>query len=89
MKIGKHTKFIIDFIKEFVNGEMDRFFFDLDYSAYVIEHFPYMEKENPILANRFACIVDPAYDDGKDEDLSDEDFRKKMINALNEWLGKE
>lgn len=48
-----------------------------------------MEKENPILADRFAHIVDPAYDDGKDDNFSDEDFREEMANALNEWLGRE
>ncbi|PNT93765.1 hypothetical protein CDQ83_09815 [Clostridium thermosuccinogenes] len=31
--------------KDFIDGEIDSCFFDLDYSAYVIEHFPYMEEE--------------------------------------------
>jgi hypothetical protein len=54
MKTGKHTAFMIDFISDFVNGKIDRYFFDLDYSAYVIEHFPGMERENAIFADRFA-----------------------------------
>ena len=28
------------------------------YCAYVIEHFPYMEEENPYLADRFADTID-------------------------------
>lgn len=88
MKVGKHTAFMVDFITDFVNGEIDKFFFDLDYSAYVIEHFPYMEKENPILADRFAYIVDQAYEQGSDNGLSDEDFRDEIANALKEWLGR-
>lgn len=88
VKVGKHTKFMIEFITEFVNGEMDRLFFDLDYCAYVIEHFPYMEKENPSLADRFAYIVDQTYERGTDNDLSDEDFRDEIANALDAWLDR-
>ena len=88
MKVGKHTKFMINFIEEFINGEMDRFFFDLDYSAYAIEHFPHMKKENLALAERFSYIVDQAYEDGSDDGLSDEDFKMKIANALKEWLKK-
>lgn len=43
MNIGEHTTFMINFISDFINGELDRYFFDLNYSAYVIEHFPYMD----------------------------------------------
>ena len=58
MKIGKHTAFMIDFISDFVNKDLERLFFDLDYSAYVIEHFPYMEFENPKLAERIlVCLT--------------------------------
>ena len=39
MKTGEHTTFMINFILDFINGEIERYFFDLDYSAYVIEHF--------------------------------------------------
>lgn len=88
MKVGKHTSFMIDFISDFVNGEMERFFFDLDYSAYVIEHFPGMEFENAGFADRFAGTIDLAYDHGTDLNLPDEEFRLKISNALDEWLGK-
>lgn len=88
MKFKKHTAFMIDFISEFVNGEIDRYFFDLDYSAYVIEHFPYMELEDSKLADRFAYTVDRAYEQGTNLGLSDEEFRIKISNALDEWLGR-
>jgi predicted ATPase len=86
MKFKKHTAFMIDFISDFVNGEIDRYFFDLDYSAYVIEHFPYMELEDSKLADKFAYTIDQAYERGTDLGLSDEEFRVKISNALNEWL---
>jgi hypothetical protein len=88
MNFKKHTAFMIDFISDFINGEIERLFFDLDYSAYVIEHFPYMELENARLADKFAYTVDRAYDRGTDLGLSDEEFRVEISNALNEWLGK-
>lgn len=88
MKVGKHTAFMIDFISDFVNGELERYFFDLDYSAYVIEHFPHMEFENARFADKFANTIDRAYERGTDLGLADEEFRAGISNALDEWLGK-
>jgi hypothetical protein len=88
MNYKKHTAFMIDFISDFVNGEIERFFFDLDYSAYVIEHFPHMERENSRFAEKFAHTVDQTYDRGSDFGLSDEEFRVEIANALDEWLGR-
>ena len=84
----KHTAFMIDFISDFVNGELERYFFDLDYSAYVIEHFPHMELEDSSFADRFACTVDRAYERGTDLGLSDEEFTVEISNAFDEWLGR-
>lgn len=86
MKYKKHTAFMIDFISSFVNGEIERYFFDLDYSAYVIEHFPHMEKEDAKLAEKFAYTVDQVYERGTDLGLSDEEFRVEISNALDKWL---
>jgi len=88
MNFKKHTAFMIDFISDFVNGDLERYFFDLDYSAYVIEHFPHMELENRKFADRFAYTIDRAYECGTDLGLSDEEFRVEISNALDEWLGK-
>ncbi len=89
MKVGKHTAFMVDFISDFINGEIDRFFFDLDYSAYVIEHFHHMEHENDKMADRFALTIDRAYERGTDLGLGDEEFKNKISAALDEWLGSE
>lgn len=51
MKSKNHIAFMIDFISDFVNCEIDHYFFDLDYSFYVIENFPYMELGNSKLAD--------------------------------------
>ena len=86
MKFGKHTAFMIEFISDFVNGEIERLFFDLDYSHYVIKHFPYMENENERIARKFADTIDVAYERWTDTDISDEAFREKISVALKEWL---
>ncbi|MFA5528649.1 MAG: hypothetical protein WC996_08530 [Peptostreptococcales bacterium] len=88
MKFKKRTAFMIDFISDYINGEIERYFFDLDYSAYVIKHFPHMEREDALLADKFAFTIDSAYEDGSDLDLSDEEFKVKISNAFDEWLDK-
>lgn len=88
MNFKKHTAFMIDFISDFVNGELERYFFDLDYPVYVIEHFPHMEFENNKFAQKFAYTIDWAYDRGTDLGLSDEDFRIEISTALDELLGR-
>lgn len=88
MKVGKHTSFMIDFISDFINGQIERYFFELDYSAYVIEHFPYMETENGAFAEKFVNTVDRAYERGTALGLSDEEFRDEISNAFYEWLGR-
>ena len=88
MNYKKHTAFMIDFISDFAKGELERYFFDLDYSAYVIEHFPHMELENIRFADKFANTIDRAYERGTELGLSDEEFRIEISNALDEWLGR-
>ncbi len=88
MKVGKYTIFMIKFITDFINDEMERYFFDLDYSAYVIEHFPHMEHENSELAERFAYTVDRTYELGTSLGLPNEEFRMEIANDFNEWLGE-
>lgn len=45
-----------------------------------------MERENPRLADRFANIVDRAYEWGADNGLSDGEFKDLIAKALDKWL---
>lgn len=45
-----------------------------------------MERENPRLADRFANIVDQAYEWGTDNGLSDGEFKDLIAKALDKWL---
>ena len=45
--------FMMDFIREYLDGEMDRLGFDLDFNHYLIKYYPAMERKN----RRFAeCL---------------------------------
>ena len=57
----------------------------MDYSGYVIEHFPSFRKEHHRLANRFADTIDVAYELG--ERKSDEALRDSMADALDDFFG--
>jgi hypothetical protein len=87
MKVGKHTAFMIDFLSDFADGEISRDAFELDYSGYVIEHFPMMEREDYILARKFANTVDSAYEYAQTRNISDDDFRIMINNAICDLLG--
>lgn len=84
MRLKKHGKFLLDFVTAYVEGNLERFDFDLDYSGYVMEHFPMFERETPKLAHRFAYTIDQAYDFG--ERLSDDSHREAIAYALDEFL---
>lgn len=85
MKLGQHGQFLVDFVSVYVNGDMDRRDFDLDYSGYVIEHFPAFQTETPRLAARFAHTIDHTYSYGAA--LSDDSFRESLAYVLDEFCG--
>jgi predicted ATPase len=88
VKAKKHTAFLINFVSDFADGNMSRDNFELDYSGYVIEHFPGMEREDKRLARKFANTIDVAYDYAQDHNITDDDYRILVNNALCDLLGK-
>ena len=60
MKLGPYGKFFVEYVMAFVNDNLARWEFDLDYSGNVLEHFPEFESETPKLAAKFARTVDRA-----------------------------
>lgn len=87
MKVGKHTAFMIDFVSDFADGKISRYDFELDYSGYVIEHFPMMEKENIRLARKFANTIDDTVDFAESRNIDDEEFRIMINTAICDLLG--
>lgn len=87
MKVGKHTAFIIDFISDFADGKISRYLLEMDYSGYVIEHFPKMKRENALLAQKFVSTVDDVIEYAQANNISDDDLRIMINNALCDLLG--
>jgi|GEM_PF-492615 len=87
MKVGKHTAFMIDFVSDFADGKISRDDFELDYSGYIIEHFPNMEREDYRFARKFANTIDCAVEYAHTYTVSDDDFKVVVNNALCDLLG--
>ena len=85
MKLKKHGAYLIAYISTYVEGEIQRWDFDLDYSGYVIEHYPKFEQETPRLAAKFANTIEAAY--SNDSWMSDDAFLESISDALDEFLG--
>lgn len=87
MKVGKHTAFMIEFVSDFADGKISRDTFEMDYSGYVIEHFPIMERENKRLARKFADTIDNVVEYAESHTIDDEDYRIMVNNAICDFLG--
>ena len=85
MKLKKNGAKLVNFVVDFVNGDVERWEFDPDYAGYVIECFPKFEKEHPRLARRFADTVDRTYDIYAG--APDEELRDALADALDVFMG--
>jgi hypothetical protein len=76
---------MIDYVKDFIEGRIERWEFDLDYPAYIIEHFPRMERENPHLADCFACYIDErGFEVG--EGLPDNKYKELIKKRFEQFM---
>ena len=85
MKLKKHGAFLVNFVIDFVNGDMSRREFDMDYSGYVIEHFPEFEREHPRLSQRFVNTIERTL--STCSWMTDEAFQYAIGNAVDAFLG--
>ena len=86
MKLKKHGALRVNFVIDFVNGGMSRLEFDMDYSGYVIEHFPEFEREHPRLSRRFADTIERTY--SSCSWMTDDAFREAIGDAVDTFLGE-
>ena len=84
MRLKKHGAFLVNYVISFANGEIDRQAFDMDYSGYIIEHFPAFQAEHPRLSAKFACTIDEAYENFSR--MEDEVFRDAISDAVDDFL---
>ena len=85
MKLKKHGAFLVNFVIGFANGDISRLEFDMDYSGYVIEHFPEFEREHPRLSRRFADTIERTY--SACSWMTDDAFRDAIGDAVDTFLG--
>ncbi|MEG1579499.1 MAG: hypothetical protein RR336_12120 [Oscillospiraceae bacterium] len=85
MKLGPHGTFLVEFTMTYADDQISRSDFDMDYSGYVIEHFPGFERETPRLAARFARTVDRVCSDCGW--MTDDAFVCAICDALDEFFG--
>jgi len=76
---------MIDHVKDFIEGRIERWEFDLDYPAYIIEHYPIMERENPQLADCFVYYIDErGFEAG--ENLPDDKYLKLIKKRFEQFM---
>lgn len=57
MSRKSNTEQMFEFIKEYLDGNMERMFFDLDFGHYLIKYYPAMERQDPDMAGCFAYYL--------------------------------
>ena len=86
MKLKKHGAFLVNFVIDFANSDISRLEFDMDYSGYVIEHFPEFEREHPRLSRRFADTIERTY--SACSWMTDDALRDAIGDAVDTFLGE-
>jgi len=75
---------MMTFVQEYLNGEMDRLGWDLDFNHYLIQYYPKMERENSDLAECFAFyIAEQGFDEG--DDLDDGEHKELIRKQWNKF----
>jgi hypothetical protein len=67
---------MMDFVNEYLDDKLSRLDFDMDFSYYLMEHYPKMERENADLAECFNFYL---AEQGFDKALSLEDAKHKEL----------
>lgn len=72
------------YVIDFADVKISRSAFDLDYSSYCTEHFPYFETEHACLTVRFTNTVDVTCD--AVSRMDDKSFRDAIADTLDVFL---
>lgn len=88
LRLARHKRFGASSEKtdESVMDDMSREEFDMDYSGYVIEHFPEFEREHPRLSRRFTDTIDRTY--STCSWMTDDAFQYAFGDAVDTFLGE-
>jgi len=76
---------MIGYVKDFVEGRIERWQFEPDFSNHLKMRYPKMKRECPQLADCFHCyLVEQGYDEGFD--LPDDEYVELIQERLDEFL---
>ena len=70
------TEFMMTFVQEYLNGDMYRMGFDLDFNHYLIKYYPSMERANCDLAECFNFYL---AEEGFDQAISLDDVEHRKL----------
>jgi hypothetical protein len=78
------TDFMMTFVQNYLDGEMDRLGWDLDFNHYLIQHYKSMERKSRDLAECFYFyLAEQGFDQG--QGLSDSDHKKLIRRQFKEF----
>ena len=78
------AEFMMNFVQEYLDGDMDRLSWDLNFNHYLIKHYPNMERDNIDLAECFNFyLAELGFDQGVN--LPDDKHKKLIRKQFNEF----
>ena len=76
---------MIEYVKDFVEGRIERFEFELDFPDHLKKRYPKMVRECPELADCFSCyLIEQGYDEG--QDLPDDEYLELIQERFDEFM---
>lgn len=57
MTVKSGMEYMMEYVREYLDGESSRMDFDLDFNHYLIKHYPRMERQNAGLAECFYFYI--------------------------------
>jgi hypothetical protein len=84
----KNTKFMLDFVQDYLDGKNSRIDWDMDFIHYLIECYPKMEQENSGLADCFDFyFAEDRFEQAqKLSDAEHKGFIRKQFEDFNDAL---
>lgn len=78
------TEFMMGFVQDYLDGTIDRLDWDLNFSHYLMKHYPKMERENADLAECFNFyLAEQGFDEGIS--LPDAEHKKLIRKCFTEF----
>ena len=72
----KGLEFMMEYVQDYLDGENERLFFDLDFAFYLTENYPAMERRDPEMAEGFVFYL---LEEGMDRARSLTDAQHKTL----------